>query len=298
MPLPEPAVLARFREERGLKVVEVARIYGVRAATITQLIATVERSCLREGCENPVTGSLASKYCGTLECRQERNRARERARIAAGPYGSKGTRCTSCGEPVWIGHGSRSDPVCQPCRRLAKGREVGLRAADQEFVCEQCHEPFAGRGTGPNRYCTKACDNESRREYRSCEQCNKLFQARHSAGSVTGRSRFCSYRCAGAWRTAQTPLKPPRPVYQRSCSECDGSFVTFHGSQLVCGPECRRVRESRKTSEGIMRRYYSDPVFRDQILTKAMNRRVSLLGKPGMTQPAHLIAYLDRKSVV
>jgi len=41
-----------------------------------------------------------------------------------------------------------------------------------------------------------------------------------------------------------------------------------------------------------MRRYYSDPAFRDQLLTKAMNRRVSLLGKPGMTQPAHLIAYL------
>jgi hypothetical protein len=56
----------------------------------------------------------------------------------------------------------------------------------------------------------------------------------------------------------------------------------------VCSPECQRKR----ASEYVLRRYHNDPEYRDLVISLALNRRASLLGLDGITQPSHLLDYL------
>src|SRR5438034_9432986 len=110
MPLPEPAVLVRFREETGMGVAQIARLYGVRNDAVSRVLRRVERACAREGCENLITGSLGSKYCGQPECKRALWRARDLAKPdrkrTRKPYGQKRGTCSSCGKPVWLGKSS------------------------------------------------------------------------------------------------------------------------------------------------------------------------------------------------
>jgi 5-methylcytosine-specific restriction endonuclease McrA len=75
-------------------------------------------------------------------------------------------------------------------------------------------------------------------------------------------------------------------------------LFTSHNGQLLCGAVCRRRRQSRLTAETIKRRYREDVEFRDQVISKAQNRRVRDLGLDEITRPAALLTYLmerDRK---
>lgn len=62
--------------------------------------------------------------------------------------------CAECGKPVYKGHDSRPEPVCQQCRR-----ERAMRA------CKQCGREFrAGsvRPSAPFKYCSVACRTAAR----------------------------------------------------------------------------------------------------------------------------------------
>jgi hypothetical protein len=91
---------------------------------------------------------------------------------------------------------------------------------------------------------------------------------------------------------AREPEAPACQVWHVTCAECDVLFIARHGNQVICSGECRRKRNSRITSEGIMARYYADPEFRDLVISQAHNRNVGKLGLPGITQPTHLVAFL------
>jgi hypothetical protein len=69
-------------------------------------------------------------------------------------------------------------------------------------------------------------------------------------------------------------------------------FIARASTTMVCGKQCGRKRQSRVVAAGIMRRYRDDPEFRDLVKSKEQNRRVSKLGQPGITEPAHVLATL------
>jgi 5-methylcytosine-specific restriction endonuclease McrA len=83
------------------------------------------------------------------------------------------------------------------------------------------------------------------------------------------RSVSCALR-----RAAKMP--PRRSI---ACVICGQSFETRSERRVTCGSsECVRKYGSRATSDAIMRRYRSDPEFRDKVLAQAHARRASKLG--------------------
>lgn len=73
--------------------------------------------------------------------------------------------------------------------------------------------------------------------------------------------------------------KPRRPrLWISMCVECREPFTTPRSGAGICGDECRRVRKNRQTSKSIMKRYYSDPEFRDTVIGRAHARRAEALG--------------------
>jgi 5-methylcytosine-specific restriction endonuclease McrA len=307
--------------QSGAKVAQIASWARVRATVITRILhEDLERTCARGGCQNPVTGSLARQYCGERECTlarqkeadRERNRGGRRQRV---PAGKNGGTCSVCGKPVWRDNTSAGAIICQPCRRIAKGlapdqlitRSAELVRQEGPFTCEQCLAQFMGRPSTVNRFCSKDCVNAWRaaQKIRVCEQCGEDYTKRDSgSGSQGGKrrtQRFCSHPCYIAWLRAKCGLSWDEPIDlwptgktepSRECSECGAGFISDSPTRLTCSPVCKKRRGSRISSEATMARYYADPAFRDEVLTRAMNRRVSLLGIPGLTRPWHLVAYL------
>ncbi len=72
------------------------------------------------------------------------------------------------------------------------------------------------------------------------------------------------------------------PPDKRLCVECGLEFETRHGHQKLCGSEeCRKAYQNKRVSASIMRRYYADDAFRDEVISRAQSRRATKLGLGG-----------------
>ncbi len=111
---------------------------------------------------------------------------------------------------------------------------------------------------------------------RECEICGVTFKA-------TGwMVRTCSRACGGILQSRNHPPAEPKPrscrVYVRVCSECERTFFGRSPKSERCSAACKRKAQSRLTSASIMRRYNSDPGFRDRVIADAQARRAEALG--------------------
>lgn len=130
--------------------------------------------CAREGCSNLFSQFAGRKYCGELECNRIRNRIRDRDRERdRKPYGKKRGKCSSCGSAVWLGKGSRPDPVCRACRSAANGlmpKPRGTGGSRGPWVCEQCGTEFqryVSKNRPDPRFCTVRCWADKQRTGRN-----------------------------------------------------------------------------------------------------------------------------------
>lgn len=62
------------------------------------------------------------------------------------------------------------------------------------------------------------------------------------------------------------------------CVECKQPFTTPRLGTRICSDTCKRTRNSKAASKAIMRRYYSDPEFRDKMIADSNARRADKLG--------------------
>ena len=77
-------------------------------------------------------------------------------------------------------------------------------------------------------------------EKRICEFCGKEFESR---GNLSGKSRFCSRKCASDW-----DHKNSREI--RICVECGKEFETYkYGKTKLCSKECHAKVISRANSK-------------------------------------------------
>jgi len=85
----------------------------------------------------------------------------------------------------------------------------------------------------------------------TCEQCAGAFSRSRTSRDAL---RFCSKRCAGAWRTAQA-IARRSAARQRQCLQCSMPFV---GRGRLCSDTCRRRRatlaQTARTAAKKMRR--------------------------------------------
>lgn len=213
--------------------------------------------------------------------RTDAQRARERAREHTRSYASKKFPCASCGKPVWHGKGTLppGEATCQPCRRRANTRP-----------CVQCGEEFYS-AIPEQKFCSLKCKGADERTHpeKPCEWCGRIFKSRWANGTET---RYCSSKCYGYARMDAADNWPRTPIWHVDCAGCGRLFIAKLKKQILCGKECRRKYGSRYTSEAIMRRYHADPAFRDEVISKAQNRRASRLGLERITQPKQVIAFL------
>jgi len=126
--------------------------------------------------------------------------------------------CKSCEREFLItrvpNRRGRDPGFCSPrCRAAARAKYRRLHGA----VCEQCQCPFETRSPR-QRFCSLTCSARAsaapRRaavliaRQRMCAQCNRQFTLSHgpSGRALRGEvdeGRFCSRRCAAAWRSAR-----------------------------------------------------------------------------------------------
>lgn len=255
--------------------------------------------CKRCGSPLPVkTGrgrplSYCSTSCRKAAAREKespevRERRRERDRVR----GKKGICAGGCGKPVWIGSTSQAEPICRACRKVRRQR-----------TCEQCGAGFEAIPSRVNaRFCSQPClqawevEHLTKEiEHRICANpaCGKGFEV-HWRLNTQSDKRFCSHSCYHDNRRKPVPVLPAHPMFVplRVCAECGHLIVGDRTWRVTCGDECARKRQSRQTSEGIMKRYYSDPEFRADMGRRAQNRRVSKLGLAGITTPKALLLFL------
>lgn len=182
--------------------------------------------------------------------------------------------CTGCGAAMqYGGKKPAAAPLCLECRRKQPGYH-GIYASPavlRAIVCEIC---------GKTAPATTNRDSGSQRQ-KTCgsRECRKEVERR--------RKR--------RWTTSSHVMDARTPscrIWVKDCTECGKLYVARRETSMCCGDECRRKYRNRASCEGIMRRYYADPEFRDLVISKAQNRRASLLGQEGITSPAALIAYL------
>ena len=134
-------------------------------------------------------------------------------------------------------------------------------------TCEICGKEFEPKSNNKQKYCSRACFNESRKEYdalyravvlgqkpcekKVCPHCGKEFMQTH------GSQKFCSKKCKQDFHNAKnnakkykrhlqlTPLpkeKPKeKPVQKKVCVWCGEEFETTKSSKTCCSPECKRA---------------------------------------------------------
>lgn len=141
----------------------------------------------------------------------------------------------------------------------------------------------------------------------TCVICGELFHA-HWNPMKDGSNVLavtCSRTCGGEWRRGRGQsldariMKifhnrgrwPSTAVRWLPCAWCGKEFISHLGA-LLCSGECRRRNGNRYSSDRIMQRYYSDPKFRDRVISQAQNRRASKLGLESITQPRELTLFL------
>lgn len=184
--------------------------------------------------------------------------------------------CRQCGKPCHLGPGSRPDPMCMDCIRSSPTYQGRHRSSPLRMItCEIC---------GQTALATMNRDTGERRQ-KTClsDECRKEAKRRKSR----------RYRITD--RGIETQARAGRgscQIWVRDCAECRRIFVARRPKQVCCGDECRRKRQSRMVSQGIVRRYREDPEFRDRMIAKVQNRRAKKLGVGSITSPATLLAYL------
>lgn len=185
--------------------------------------------------------------------------------------------CSGCGKLLAVGGASRQQPTCQPCRRKAHAT-----------VCPTCGVEFRRPYTAT--YCSRECSgNRAGLDHspRACEQCGEIFTPRdHGADYL---QRLCSYKCKNE---AARRRWPSSRIYVKTCDECGKLFVAQAANRKRCSDECARLYNNRSITESIKARYHSDPAFRDLVISRAQNRRASLLGSAKITSPKALVTYL------
>jgi very-short-patch-repair endonuclease/endogenous inhibitor of DNA gyrase (YacG/DUF329 family) len=97
-------------------------------------------------------------------------------------------------------------------------------------ICEFCGQPFERKASKPGRYCSHACHDDARKQYRACETCGKHYRP----GPNGNTRRYCSRECAAAQR---------RLDLDRACAECGAIFrATYEGEQQdYCSHSCAAV---------------------------------------------------------
>lgn len=212
--------------------------------------------------------------------------------------------CIRCGKPT-RGSSPPERRACRECRRIAC---VPYGSVREQRICEMCGGPFLAYPSTSQRFCSKQCvgawKHGSLTTTRPCEICGVQFRPKQPSRNQPGYvQRTCSRKCGVKLRRlhiygyAEKPPKPKPPPkqYKKRCSECGRTFTALTSRRQTCGPGCARRRQSRVTSEGIMRRYYSDPEFRAEVNGRAHNRRAKALGLAAITSPLDLITYLMKR---
>lgn len=87
---------------------------------------------------------------------------------------------------------------------------------------------------------------------------------------------------------------PSCTVFFPACEGC-GKIFAAHGGRKYCSPECSRKVNNARSLASTMRRYYSDPAFRDHVIAKAQARRASKLGLGGQEITIAYLMQRDRK---
>lgn len=208
--------------------------------------------------------------------------------------------CVRCGRPMALGKGSAPPErrACRACRGLSP-LPYGL--GRQQRDCEMCGQSFFAYARTAQRFCSKQCvgawKHGSLVTTRLCEICGVEFKPKR--GDRPGYvQRTCSRKCGVILRktvtlTLTTPA-PSCPIRVCNCTVC-GQLFTSHRGRALCSDECRRRRAVAQSSASTMKRYYSDPEFRAQVLSASHNRRANKLGAGSITSPADLVTYLMRR---
>jgi predicted nucleic acid-binding Zn ribbon protein len=134
---------------------------------------------------------------------------------------------------------------------------------------------------------------------RTCEVCGKRYEPTYSKQQACGRECGAELRRRNGWlsqeardRNAQHRDQwPASRVYFLTCEVC-GRTASAQRNRKTCSEGCRMKRLSQRMSARIIRRYRSDPEFRDRVLAKAHARRADKLG---LESQAVLLGYLIKR---
>lgn len=146
-------------------------------------------------------------------------------------------------------------------------------------MCAACGVSFAGRRE--RKACSLQCGNVLKlrpKAPRPCELCENAFVP------TLPQQRYCSMACSSPARHIGRPGRSSAVRFP-DCIVCSRVFCTSNGKAKVCSDECRR----RSQSDWAVRKYATDPSFRDRNLAAVHARRTSKLG---MSSPAILLSYL------
>lgn len=110
---------------------------------------------------------------------------------------------------------------------------------------------------------------------RTCAVCGATFDATY------GAQRTCGRVCGGVLNARESGRHrqawPSSRVAIRNCVHCNVLFAA-RGGRTICSEDCARERTTQQTSASIMRRYRTDPEFRDRVNARAQARRADKLG--------------------
>ncbi len=229
------------------------------------------------------------------------------------PNKRPGRRREWCSEACRVANYRNPRRPEHPCERCAAptrnqqwcSRKCSDRGRFPRLVrpCAICGETFEGRQN--QKYCSERCkwrrprrqmdaaglerrrerDRLRKRPSRICSVCG------HSYAPTGGDQKYCSRRCGGI-ANRRRPW-PSCKIYFPECVICSRRFTArSRPKQKLCGKECRAKYVSQYAAARIMKRYRTDPEFRDQMLSKAHARRADKLG---LKSSAVLLGYLIKR---
>lgn len=164
-------------------------------------------------------------YCQMCGCGIEQKLGKGRAKLYCGPcrkrrecVGPKIATCVSCGKSWPKNCRGRTPRWCSPhCRYKNQARSVRCERCDAEFVsatgnarlcpschhyrpcagdhisCKTCGESFYRPASSGQEYCSRKCLWHSKRTWRECKHCKRLFSRRKYR--TDDRREYCCIQC-------------------------------------------------------------------------------------------------------
>lgn len=194
-------------------------------------------------------------------------------------------RCSRCEETKtapddFYKDRSRSDGLTRLCRDCSKAETKSryvFASKPEPRPCKHCGSIHQRR----SEFCSKRCANHKWDRAKVLTGKNRLRMQRRAAANIgltveEYLARKEQRRLAVVQARAEREARTWRDC---KCVECGAPFSTRISNQVCCSSEeCRRRHNSKTSAAWTLRKYHSDPEFRDRWLARTHARRADKLG--------------------